>query len=64
MWEENSIYPRIETIDAYRKDMNSVVVEKFVNGNFNQAKAILEIKFYNPKKLIVQHLPVKQKEKN
>ena len=39
------------------------LVEKFNNGNFNQGSAILKIKNYNPRDLIVQHLPVKDKEK-
>ena len=63
MWDEKSIYPRIETGYAYTRDMNDELVEKFNNGNFNQGSAILKIKFYNPKNLIVQHLPVKEKEK-
>ena len=61
MWDENSIYPRIETGYAFTGDMNKVLVHKFNNGNFNQGSAILRIKYYNPKNLIVQHLPVKEK---
>ena len=58
MWDENSIYPRIETGYAFTRDMNNELVEKFTQGS-----AILKIKHYNPKNLIVQHLPVKEKEK-
>ena len=36
MWDENSIYPRIETGYAYTRDMNNELVEKFNTGNFNQ----------------------------
>ena len=61
MWDENSIYPRIETGYAYTRDMNNELVEKFNTGNFNQGSAILKIKYYNPKKLVVQHLPVKER---
>ena len=43
--------------------MNNELVEKFNNGNFNQGNAILKIKYFNPRDLIVQHLPVKEKEK-
>ena len=43
--------------------MNDELVEKFNTGNFTQGSAILKIKYYNPKNLIVQHLPVKEKEK-
>ena len=63
MWDENSIYPRVETGYVYTKDMNDELVEKFNTGNFNQESAILKRKNYNPKNLIVQHLPVEEKEK-
>ena len=63
MWDEKSIYPRIETGYAYRKDMNDELGEKFNNQTFTQGSAILKIKYYNPKNLIVQHLPIKEKEK-
>ena len=63
MWDEKSIYPRIETGYAYTRDMNDELVEKINTGNFTQGSAILKIKYYNPKNLIVQHLPVKEKEK-
>ena len=43
--------------------MNTELVEKFNTGNFTQGSAILKIKKYNPKTLIVQHLPVKEREK-
>ena len=62
MWDEKSIYPRIEFGYAFTRDMNKFLVHKFNNGNFNQGSAILKIKYYNPKNLIVQHLPVKEKE--
>ena len=62
MWDEKSIYPRIETGYAFMRDMNKFLVHKFNNGNFNQGSAILKIKYYNPKNLIVQHIPVKEKE--
>ena len=64
MWDENSIYPKIESGYAFTKDMNNDLVEKFINQIFTQGSAILKIKYYNPKNLIVQHLPVKEKEKN
>ena len=61
MWDENSIYPRIETGYAYTRDMNDELVNKFNTQNFNQGSAILKIKYYNPKNLIVQHLPIKER---
>ena len=63
MWDKNSIYPKKETGYAFEKHMNNELVEKFNNQTFHQASAILKIKYYNPKNLIVQHLPVKEKEK-
>ena len=43
--------------------MTDDLVEKFNNQTFNQGSAILKIWYYNPKDLIVQHLPVKEREK-
>ena len=63
MWDKNSIYPKIETGYAFEKHMNDELVEKFNNQIFTQGSAILKIEFYNPKSLILQHLPVKEKEK-
>ena len=61
MWHSKSIYRRIETGYGYTRNMNDDLVEKFNNCNFNQGSAILKVKYYNPKNLIVQHLPVKEK---
>ena len=63
LWDKNSIYPRIETGYSFNKDMNDELVEKFNTGNFTKGSAVFRIKYYNPKNLIVQHLPVKEKEK-
>ena len=63
MWDENSIYPRIETGFSFTKDMNNELVENFNTGNFTKGSAVLKSKYYKPKNLIVQHLPVKEKEK-
>ena len=63
MWDENSIYPRIETGYAFKPHLNNELVEKFNNQTFTQGSAILKIKYYNSRDLIVQHLPVKEKEK-
>ena len=61
MWDENSIYPKVETGYAYTRDMNDELVNKFNTGNFTQGNAILKIKYYNPKNLIVQPLPMKER---
>ena len=67
MWDQNSVYPKIETGFAFKPHMNNVYVEAFNNQTFNQdgdESAILRIKYYNPRNLIFQHLPVKEKVKN
>ena len=61
MWDQNSLYHQIETRYAYAKLMNDELVENFISGDFVQGSAILKIKYYNPVKLIVQHIPVKEK---
>ena len=64
MWDEISVYPKIEIGIAFKSDMNDVYAEAFNNQTLNQdgnESAILRIKFYNPSNLIFQHLPVKQK---
>ena len=63
MWDSKSIYPRIETVYAFTNDMNDEFVEKFNNQTFTQGSAILKVKYNNPKNLMVQHLPVKEKVK-
>ena len=63
MWDENSVYPRIETSYAFTPDVNKKLVKKFNTGNSTQGSAILKIKYYNPKNLIVQHLPVKERRR-
>ena len=42
--------------------MNKKLVKNFNTSNFTKGSAILRIKYYNPKNLIVQHLPVKKRE--
>ena len=63
MWDDKSIFPTIETGYAFSEDMNDEFVEKFNNKIFTQGSAILNIRYYNPKNLIVQHNPIKEKEK-
>ena len=63
MWDKASIYPRRETGCAFTPDMNDELVEKFNNQTFTQGSAILKFKNFNPKDLIVQHLPVKDQVK-
>ena len=66
MWDEKSVYPKIETGFAFRPHMNDVYVKAFNNQTFNEGgdeSAILTIKYYNRPDLIFQHLPVKEKSK-
>ena len=58
-----SIYLRIETGLAFTPDINDEIVKNFNEGNLTQGSAILKIKHYDPKKLVVQHLPVKDRVK-
>ena len=51
MWDENSVYPKIETGFAFKPHMKDVYVEAFNNQTFNQKgdeSAILTIKYHNP----------------
>ena len=63
MSEEKSLFSRIENVYAFKLNMNDELVEKFNTQTFTQGSAILKIKFYNPKNLIVQHLSVKGRVK-
>ena len=63
MWDEKSLYPRIETGYAYTKDFKDELVKKFNTDKLTHGSAILKIKYYNPKNLIVQHLPLQEREK-
>ena len=44
MWDENSIYLRIETGSSFTGDMNDELVEKFNTGKITKGSAILKIK--------------------
>ena len=66
MWDQNSVYPKIETGFTFKPDMNDSYVEAFNNQTFNQdgdESAILRIKYYKPPNLLLQHLPIKEKVK-
>ena len=66
VWDEKSVYPKLETGFAFKPHMINVFIEAFINQTFNQdgyESAILTIKYNNPPDLIFQHLPVKEKVK-
>ena len=62
MSDPETNYRKIQTGNAFTPDMNIELVEKFNNQTFTQESAILKIKYYNPKNIIVQHLPVTERE--
>ena len=50
MWDEKSVFPKIESGFAFKPDMNDVYVEAFNFQTFNQnsdQSAILRKKYYN-----------------
>ena len=64
MWEEKSVFLKIEIGFAFKPYMNDVYVEAFNNQTFNRdgdESAIIIIKYHNPPHLIFQHLPVEEK---
>ena len=66
MWDDNSVYPKIEWGFGFKPQMNITYVDALKNQNFIQdgnESAILIIKYYNFPDLIFQHLPVKEKVK-
>ena len=67
VWDEKSVYPKIESGFAFKPHMKKTYVDAFNNQTFNEdgnESAILKIKYYYPPSLIFQHLPVKEKVKN
>ena len=66
IWDENSVYPKIETGFPFKPHMNDVYVKAYNDQTFNEdggESAILTIKYYNPPDLKFQHLPIKEKVK-
>ena len=64
MWDEKSVYPKIETWFAFKPQMKNVYVKAVNDQSFNQdgkKSAISKTKYYNPPKLLFQHLTVKEK---
>ena len=64
MYDENSVYPKMESGYAFKPHMNDITVNEFSNKTFNQDGnefVFLKIKYYNPPHLIFQHLAVREK---
>ena len=67
MWDEKSVYPKIESGYTFKSHMKDVFANDDINQTFNQDgnnSKLLKISFYNPPNLLVQHLPVKEKVEN
>ena len=67
IWDEKSVYPKIETGFTFKPHRNKTYVDAFKNQTFNQdgnESGILRTKDYNPPDLKVQHLPVKERVEN
>ena len=67
LWDEKSVYPKIDTGFGFRPHMNDIYVETFNNKTFNQdgnESGILIINYYNPPNLKFQHLAINEKVKN
>ena len=63
MSDPKSKFPQMETGYAFTKDMNDEFVKNFNIQTSTQGSAILKNKYYNPEKLIIQHIPVEECEK-
>ena len=66
MWDENSVYAKTELGFSFKPHMKDVYVEAFNNQTFNRdgnESAILKIKCYKPSNLLIQRLPVKEKNR-
>ena len=67
MWDENSVFLKMEIGFASKQHMNNIYVEAFNNQTFSRdgkKNALLQTKYYNPLDLIFQHLPIKKTVKN
>ena len=66
MWDEKSVYPKVETGFASKPHMIDVNVKAFNDQTFNHdgdESAIFKTKKYNPSNFMFQHLPVKEEVK-
>ena len=64
MWDEKSVYPKLQTGLAFRPHMIKTYVNAFSDQVFNEDGkefAYLGIKNYNPPDLIFRHLRIKIK---
>ena len=67
MWDDNSIYPKIESGQVFIRHMNDIFNIDSNGKTFNQDggdSADLKVEYYHPPNQICQHLPTKEKGKN
>ena len=64
MWDENSMYSKMETDYAFTDDMNDEIVEKIDTKSFTRSSVFLKSNMISSSDLIVQHLPDKAKLRN
>ena len=67
IWDENSVYPKMESGFVFQPHMNKIFVNAFNNQTFHEhgnESTILRVKYYNRPDLIFQHLPVEGKIEN
>ena len=64
--DKNSTWPKIETAYPFKKYMNDAVCTLFNSGRWNELNrsAFLTVKYHNPKNMIFQPLPIKEKIEN
>ena len=62
MWDDKSVYPKIESGFAFKRHMNDVYVDSSNNQSFDES-ATLKMKYYSPPDLILQHSPIEEKLK-
>ena len=61
MWDEKSLYPKIETGYVFTPDMNDKIIEQFNTQTFTQGSVILKVLYYNPSDLLFQYLSLREK---
>ena len=67
MWDNDSVFPKIESGYTFTPHKDDVFCNNFNIQTYNQDgkdSAILKIRYYDPPKLIFQHLSIKEKAKN
>ena len=62
IWDLESVYPKIESGFAFKPHMNNIYVEAF--NQDSKESAISKLKYYNPLKLVFQHIPAKEEVGN